>query len=97
MFEGPSSPKSKFVAFWDYVLIFVNLSKDFRKNLKLNFGSTELDTVEIIKRVHHCYPYPYIYNPNHETGFGAIPVQKKSDGYFYPVFYFSKITIKASP
>lgn len=66
-------------------------------------NSQSHNSFESLKQNLLSEPILSIYNSKYETelhtdasklGFGAILMQKQDDGYFHPVFYFSK---RASP
>jgi len=72
-----------------------------RKGAEFKFGTEQLKTFETLKTKLLKSPVLALYNPIDETelhcdassaGFGAVLMQKKEDGKFHPVFYFSKRT-----
>lgn len=72
-----------------------------KKKVSFKFGEEELRCFEELKAKLLAAPILAIYDPRDETelhcdasalGFGAILLQKKSDGKFHPIFYFSKRT-----
>lgn len=72
-----------------------------RKNKDFKFGSEEMETFNDLKDKLSQSPVLGIYDPRDETelhcdasslGFGSILLQKKQDGKFHPIFYFSKRT-----
>lgn len=72
-----------------------------RKDKKFSFGSAELECFEALKQNLLEGPILALYNHNDETelhcdasskGFGAILMQRKDDGKFHPIFYYSKRT-----
>ena len=72
-----------------------------RKNMPFKIGPDELQAVEKLKNKLIDFPVLSIYSPKDETelhcdasklGYGATLLQRKSDGLFHPVFYFSKRT-----
>ena len=72
-----------------------------RKNMPFKFGPDELQAVEKLKNKLIDFPVLSICSPKDKTelhydasklGYGAALLQRKSDGLFHPVFYFSKRT-----
>ena len=72
-----------------------------KKNSKFKFGPEELNAFETLKQKMIEEPILGIFNPMHETelhcdasshGYGSILLQKKEDGKWHPIFYFSKRT-----
>jgi len=70
-----------------------------RKNVEFRFGNNELHAFEFLKSCLASRPVIALYSPKLETelhcdasaaGFGAILLQRQSDGIFKPVFFFSK-------
>lgn len=89
--------------FRKFVRNFANIAKPLydllRKNAVFKFERNELDAFEVLKSNLLDSPILSIYSPAKETelhcdassiGFGAILLQKQSDGKFHPIFYFSK-------
>lgn len=91
-----------------FIFQFAILAKPLYDILKLEktnkcfeFSSEAFTSFERIKAILVDGPVLCIYSPHLETqlhcdassvGFGAILVQKQTDGHFHPVFYFSKRT-----
>lgn len=72
-----------------------------RGNSCRQFGEDERKCFELLKSKLVEAPILSIFDPSDETelhcdasshGFGAILLQRKNDGKFYPIFYFSKRT-----
>ena len=75
-----------------------------RKNKEFVFAEKEIKSFETLKQCLISSPILAIYSPKLESelhcdasasGFGAIFVQRQSDGVFKPVFYFSQRTTAA--
>ncbi|XP_055910752.1 uncharacterized protein LOC129945117 [Eupeodes corollae] len=75
-----------------------------RKDATFVFGPKEKAVFNLLKSKLISAPVLSIYSPNSPTelhcdasthGFGAVLLQKQSDGKFHPVFYFSKRTTEA--
>ena len=73
-------------------------------NLPFNFGPKENEAFESLKSRLSSQPILAIYSPTLETelhcdasttGFGAILLQRQTNGIFQPVFYFSHRTTPA--
>lgn len=72
-----------------------------RKGVKFNFGEREYQAFEELKSKLIEAPVLATYDPKDETelhcdasklGYGAVLLQRKKDGQFHPIFYFSKRT-----
>lgn len=96
-FIGLSSYYRKFIkGFW---IIAKPLDDLIIKNTPFKFGDKEIRAFETLKAKLTSAPILSIYNPHDKTelhcdasalGFGAVLMQRKSNGIFYPIFYFSK-------
>lgn len=89
--------------FRKFIKNFAGIAKPLYDLIKGNkpfiFGPKEMETFEALKTKLVASPVLAIYSPNCATelqcdassaGFGAVLMQKQSDGKFHPVFYFSK-------
>lgn len=85
----------------DFSLIAKPLYDLTKKDKKFVFGEVELKSFELLRKKLIESPVLALYDPNDETelhcdassiGFGAVLMQRKSDGKFHPIFYFSKRT-----
>ncbi|KAK9674756.1 Integrase zinc binding domain, partial [Popillia japonica] len=85
----------------NFSLIAKPLYDLLRKNTIFKFGKEELEAFELLKQLLVDEPVLAIYNPSLETqlhcdasshGYGSILLQRQRDGFFHPVFYFSKRT-----
>lgn len=101
-FLGLCSYFRKFIE--NYSLIAKPLYDILKERSKFTFGSEELKIFECLKNKLIEAPTLALYSPKDETelycdastiGFGAILMQKKADGAFHPVFYFSKRTTES--
>lgn len=101
-FLGLCSYFRKFIR--NFSLIAGPLYDLVRKNAIFEFGSKQMDAFETLKNKLTSNPILSIYSPNDETelhcdasmqGFGAVLLQRKADGKFHPIFYFSKRTSEA--
>lgn len=101
-FFGLCSYFRKFIE--NYSIIVKPLYDLLRANAKFIFGPDKLKTFESLKPKLIKAPILALYNPKDKTelhcdtssmGFEAILMQKKTDGIFYPVFYFSKRTTES--
>ncbi|XP_043276015.1 uncharacterized protein [Venturia canescens] len=72
-----------------------------KKDTTFRFGQSELGAFNSLKEKLIQAPILALYNPCDETelhcdgsaqGYGGVLLQRKSDGRFHPVFYFSKLT-----
>lgn len=72
-----------------------------KKGADFSFGEKEFHAFEILKKKLVDSPVLSIYNPTSETelhcdasklGYGAVLLQRQSDGQFHPIFYYSKRT-----
>jgi len=80
------------------------LYKLIRKNVKFKFGEEELQCFENLRQKLIDAPVLAIFDPKDYTelhcdasalGYGAILLQRKTDGRMHPIFYFSKRTTEA--
>lgn len=87
----------------DYSLLAKPLFALVRKNAPFVFGEVELKAFELLKEKLMSPPILAIYSPTaytelhtdaSATGYGAILMQKQSDGKLHPVFYHSRRTIE---
>lgn len=101
-FLGLCSYFRKFIE--NYSIIAKPLYDILKVNTKFKFGPEELNVFECLKIKLVEAPILALYSPKDETelhcdasaiGFGAILMQKKADGIFHPVFYFSKRTTES--
>lgn len=85
----------------DFSILAQPLYNLVRRNVNFQFGEEEQRCFEILKGKLIEAPILSIYDPRSVTelhcdassiGFGAILLQKKDDGKFHPIFYFSKRT-----
>lgn len=85
----------------DYSLLAKPLFALVRKNVPFVFGERELKAFELLKEKLVSPPILAIYSPTaytelhtdaSATGYGAILMQKQSDGKLHPVFYHSRRT-----
>lgn len=97
IFLGLCSYFRRFVK--DFSVIARHFYDLIKKHKKFVFGEIELKTFEELKRKLIELPLLAIYDPRDETelhcdasaiGFGAVLLQRKRDGKFHPVFYYSK-------
>ena len=101
-FLGLTSYFRRFVK--DFSIIVKPLSDLTKKDKSFVFGPVELEAFETLKQRLIQSPILALYDPKDETelhcdasnmGFGAILLQKKNDGKWHPVFYYSKRTSDA--
>lgn len=96
-FLGLASYFRRFIP--SFALLAKPLFALIRKNSKFNFSEEHLNSFNAIKSKLVESPILSVYSPNLETevhcdassaGYGAILMQKQSDGLFRPVFYYSR-------
>lgn len=101
-FLGLSSYFRKFIK--NFAIIAKPLYELLKKGSIFNFGETETEAFQFLKKCLSSTPVLAIYSPTDETelhcdassiGYGAILLQRKSDKKFHPVYYFSKRTTEA--
>lgn len=98
-FVGLCSYFRKFI--FNFALLAKPLYDLLKKDSNFTFGDKEMATFELLKSKLIDDPILSIYGPQNVTelhcdasshGFGAILMQRQSDGKFHPVFYYSKRT-----
>ncbi|XP_043263719.1 uncharacterized protein LOC122403958 [Colletes gigas] len=97
----PNSPDNPFMVPVEFSTTDIHAAKPLydmlKKNVKFRFGPQENNAFESLKKLLASQPVLAIYSPHlptelhcdaSTTGFGAVLMQKQSDGKLKPVFYF---------
>lgn len=98
-FLGLASYFRKFIE--NFSIIAKPLYDLLRKNAEFVLGDVQIKAIETLRDKLSEFPVLAIYSPLHETelhcdasklGYGSVLIQRKDDGHFHPIFYFSKRT-----